>query len=31
MRTALLAELDTRLQPVLGLVEAFNAYKPKEQ
>ena len=31
MRTALLAELDTRLQPVLGLVEAFNAYKSKEQ
>ena len=31
MRTALLAELDTRLQPVLGLVEAFNAYQPKEQ
>jgi hypothetical protein len=31
MRTALLAELDTRLQPVLGLVEAFNRYTPKEQ
>jgi hypothetical protein len=31
MRTALLAELDTRLQPVLGLVEAFNQYTPKEQ
>ncbi len=31
MRTALLAELDTRLQPVLGLVEAFNQYNPKEQ
>jgi len=27
----LLAELDTRLQPVLGLVEAFNRYTPKEQ
>jgi len=24
MRTALLAELDTRLQPALGLLEAFN-------
>jgi hypothetical protein len=31
MRAALVAELDTRLQPVLGLVEAFNAYNPKEQ
>jgi hypothetical protein len=31
MRTALLAELDTRMQPVLGLVEAFNANNPKEQ
>ena len=31
MRSALQAELDTRLQPVLGLVEAFNAYQPKEQ
>ena len=31
MRTALLAELDTRLQPVLGLLEAFNAYTPQEQ
>jgi hypothetical protein len=31
MRTALLAELDTRLQPVLGLVEAFNQYTSKEQ
>ena len=24
LRTALLAELDTRLQPALGLLEAFN-------
>jgi hypothetical protein len=31
MRTALLAELDTRLQAVLGLVEAFNPSTPKEQ
>lgn len=31
MRTALLAELDTRLQPVLGLVEAFHQYTPQEQ
>jgi hypothetical protein len=31
MRTALLAELDTRLQPVLGLVEAFKQYTPQEQ
>jgi hypothetical protein len=31
MRSALLAELDTRLQPVLGLVEAFNQNTPKEQ
>jgi hypothetical protein len=31
MSTALLAELDTRMQPVLGLVEAFNANNPKEQ
>lgn len=31
MRTALLAELDTRLQPVLGLVEAFNSFTPQEQ
>lgn len=31
MRSALLAELDTRLQHVLGLVEAFNEYTPKEQ
>jgi hypothetical protein len=31
MRSALLAELDTRLQPVLGLVEAFNQYTPQEQ
>ncbi len=29
MRTALLAELDTRLQPTLGLVEAFHAQKPQ--
>jgi hypothetical protein len=31
MRSALLAELDTRLQPMLGLVEAFNQYTPQEQ
>jgi hypothetical protein len=31
MRSALLAELDTRLQPVLGLVEAFNQHTPQEQ
>lgn len=31
MRTALLAELDTRLQPLLGLVEAFNPSTLKEQ
>jgi hypothetical protein len=31
MRSALLAELDTRLQPVLGLVEAFKPYTPQEQ
>ena len=31
LRTALLAELDTRLQPVLGLLEAFNTYTPQEQ
>jgi hypothetical protein len=31
MRTALLAELDTRLQPVLGLLEAFHTYTPQEQ
>jgi len=31
MRSALLAELDTRLQPTLGLVEAFNAENTQEQ
>lgn len=31
LRTALLAELDTRLQPVLGLLEAFNQHTPQEQ
>lgn len=31
MRTALLAELDTRLQPVLGLLEALQTYTPQEQ
>ena len=31
MRTALLAELDTRLQPTLGLVEAFHAHHAHEQ
>ncbi len=31
LRTALLAELDTRLQPVLGLLEAFNTHTPQEQ
>jgi hypothetical protein len=31
LRTALLAELDTRLQPVLGLLEAFNQNTPQEQ
>jgi hypothetical protein len=31
MRSALLAELNTRLRPVLGLVEAFNPDTPKEQ
>lgn len=31
MRSALLAELDTRLQPVLGLLEAFNTHTPQEQ
>ena len=31
MRTALLAELDTRLQPVLGLLEAFDPYTPQKQ
>jgi hypothetical protein len=31
MRTALLAELDTRLQPVLGLLEAWHAYTHQEQ
>ena len=29
LRTALLAELDTRLQPTLGLLEALNAHTPK--
>ena len=28
LRTALLAELDTRLQPTLGLLEAFNQEHP---
>jgi len=31
VRTALLAELDTRLQPTLGLLEAFNPETPEEQ
>ena len=31
MRTALLAELDARLQPTLGLVEAFHAQNAQEQ
>jgi hypothetical protein len=31
MRTALLAELDARLQPTLGLVEAFHAHNAQEQ
>jgi len=31
LRTALLAELDTRLQPTLGLLEAFNQEHPQEQ
>jgi hypothetical protein len=31
MRTALLAELDTRLQPTLGLLEAFQAENAQEQ
>jgi hypothetical protein len=31
MRTALLAELDARLQPTLGLVEAFHAHHAQEQ
>ena len=31
LRTALLAELDTRLQPVLGLLEAFHQYTTQEQ
>ena len=31
MRSALLAELDTRLQPTLGLLEAFNQETPQEQ
>ena len=30
VRTALLAELDTRLQPTLGLLEAFNPETPQE-
>ena len=29
LRTALLAELDTRLQPTLGLLEALNAHTPQ--
>ncbi len=29
LRTALLAELDTRLQPTLGLLEALHAHTPK--
>jgi hypothetical protein len=31
MRTALLAELDTRMQPVLGLLEALHADTPQEK
>ena len=31
MRSALLAELDTRMQPVLGLLEAFQHHTPQEQ
>lgn len=31
LRNALLAELDTRLQPVLGLVQAFSSHTTKEQ
>lgn len=31
IRTALLAELDARLQPTLGLVEAFHAHNAQEQ
>ena len=31
LRTALLAELDTRLQPALGLLEAFESQNPQEQ
>ncbi len=31
MRSALLAELDTRLQPTLGLLDAFNQENPQEQ
>jgi hypothetical protein len=31
LRTALLAELDTRLQPVMGLLEALTPYTPQEQ
>jgi len=31
LRTALLAELDTRMQPVLGLLEAFDTYTKEEQ
>jgi len=31
MRTALLAELDMRLQPTLGLLEAFQSQTPQEQ
>jgi hypothetical protein len=29
MRLALMAELDTRLQPTLGLLEALNAHSPR--
>ncbi len=31
MRMALLAELDMRLQPTLGLLEAFQSQTPQEQ
>lgn len=31
LRTSLLAELDTRLQPTLGLLEAFTQENPKEK
>ena len=31
LRTALLAELDTRMQPTLGLLEAFNLEHAQQQ